>query len=195
MNTKRLALCAIIAVALFSGAARQANAGPIISVGAFPATVPSYIPPLPAGAFLVPVEISGAANLQTWQFDLLFDNTVVEEVDTGDGSSGIYGAEFVPGDPNTISFILSGFPFNFLGEVDTVAGEYPSLLTGPSGDGILAFIVFDFLPDQEDSNPGFSIANATVQQQIPEPGTLVLLASGLTLLGARRRMNSRGDEG
>ena len=35
----------------------------------------------------------GAAGLQNWQFSLNFDNTVVEEVDPLDGSSGIYGAE------------------------------------------------------------------------------------------------------
>src|SRR5262249_26042732 len=98
-----------------------AEADPIISVGSFPATPPSYLPAPPPGTFLVPVDIAGAAGLQNWQFDLLFDNTVVEEVDPGDTSSGIYGAEFTPGDANSVSFILSGFPFNSLGIVDTVA--------------------------------------------------------------------------
>jgi hypothetical protein len=186
MNTSRFAWCAVVAVALCCGAARHAEAVPIISVGSFPASPPSYVPPLAPGTFYVPVEIQGADNLTLWQFDLLFDNTVVQEVDPGDGSSGIYGAEFTPGDPNSLSFILSGFPFNFLGQVQTVAGEYPSLLTGPSGDGVLAFIVFEFVSGQAGKDPGFSIANATVQQQVPERATLVLLASGLALLGARR---------
>jgi hypothetical protein len=164
-----------------------AEAGPIISVGSFPASPPSYLPPPPAGTFLVPVEISGAAGLQNWQFDLLFDNTVVEEVDPGDGSSGIYGAEFTTGDPNSMSFILSGFPFNSLGMVDTVAGSYPSLPSGPSGDGILAFILFEFLPGQTGNDPNFSIQNAVVQeQQIPEPATLPLLAGALVLLTVGR---------
>jgi hypothetical protein len=170
---------------------------PIISPGTPTTTVPVYLTDgsylfgitvtLGVGQFLLPVEITGATNLQNWQFDLLFDNTVVEEVDPGDGSSGIYGAEFTPGDPNSTSFILGGFPFNFLGLVDDVAGSYPSLLTGPSGDGVLAFILFGFLPDQENNDPGFSVEDVTVQQ-IPEPATLALLAGGLAaLLGVRRQ--------
>ena len=174
----------------------DAEAGPIISVGSFPVSPPpSYLPPPPAGTFLVPVEISGAANLQNWQFDLLFDNTVVEEVDPGDGSSGIYGAEFTPGDANSMSFILSGFPFNSLGIVDTVAGSYPSLLSGPSGDGVLAFILFEFLQGQTGNDPNFSIQNAVVQElQVPEPGTLALLAGALALLAAGR-LTTADDRG
>ena len=123
-----------------------------------------------------------------WSFDLLFDNTVVEEVDPGDGSAGIYGAEFTPGDPNSLSFILSGFPFNGFGEVDTVAGSYPLLLSGPSGDGTLAFILFAFLPGQEGNDPNFRIANESIQQgaPVPEPATLMLFGSGLALFGSRR---------
>ena len=178
-----------------------AAAGPIISVGTpitndadvpsyltdgsylFGITVPSLVPP---DDFLLPVDISGASKLQSWQFTLLFDNTVVQEVDPGDGSSGIYGAEFTPGDLNSLSFILSGFPFNFLGEVDTVAGEYPSLLTGPSGDGVLAFILFHFIPGEEENNPNFSITGTTVVQGAPEPATLALVLGGLAALGGRR---------
>lgn len=177
-----------------------AGADPIISVGTpitTDADVPSYltdgsypfstsIVPLATGEFLLPIDISGAVNLQFWQFTLSFDNTVVNEVDPLDGSSGIYGAEFTTGDLTTLSFILGGFPFNFLGEVDAVAGSYPSLLTGPAGDGPLAFILFQCLDPQNCSSPNFSITTTTVVQGAPEPATLVLLASGLALLGGRR---------
>jgi hypothetical protein len=178
-----------------------AGADPIFSVGTpftNNADVPTYltdgsylfgitVPPLvPPDDFLLPVDISGANNLQSWQFTLQFDNSVVQEVDPGDGTSGIYGAEFTPGDLNSLSFILSGFPLNFLGEVDTVAGEYPSLLAGPSGDGTLAFILFHFVPSQEDNNPNFSITGTTVVQGAPEPATLALVLGGLMVLGGRR---------
>jgi len=161
-----------------------AKGEPIISVGSSVNPPPAYLPTPPAGTFPVPVDITGATNLQNWQFDLLFDNAVVQEVDPGDGSSGIYGAELSPGDPESMSFILSGFPFNSLGLVDTVAGEYPSLLIGPSGDGSLAFILFEFLPGQDMNNPDFSIQNTVVQEGVPEPATLALLAAGLALLAA-----------
>jgi hypothetical protein len=155
----------------------------MISVGAFPELNPAPPIAVPADTFLVPVEVSGANNLQNWQFDLLFDNTVVEVVDPLDGSSGIYGAEFTPGDPNTLSFILGGFPLNFLGLVDDVAGSYPSLVDGVSGDGVLAYILFQFLPGQETNDPAIRVTDATVfePRPVPEPLTLALVAPALLL--------------
>lgn len=180
MSKHGLLLAVAIGLAALSSASR-AGADPIISVGSFPASPPSYLPPPPAGTFLVPVDISGASGLQNWQFDLLFDNTVVEEVDPGDGSSGIYGAEFTPGDADSQSFILSGFPFNFFGIVDTVAGSYPFLPAGSSGDGTLAFILFEFLDGQSGNDPNFRIENSAVQEPVPEPGTLALIAAALAI--------------
>src|SRR5262249_15095929 len=95
---------------------------------------------------------------------------------------GIYGAEFVPGDASTQSFILGGFPFNGLGLVDDVAGFYPSLLDGPSGNGILAYILFRFLDGQEAEEPNFRIDNAAVLQPVPQPGALTLVAAALVAL-------------
>jgi PEP-CTERM motif-containing protein len=202
----RRVLVVALAITSLSFFAPRVDADPIISPGTPTTTVPTYLSdgsylfgitvpdPLPAGEFLEPVDISGAVNLQFWQFTLLFDNTVVNEVDPLDGTSGIYGAEFTDGDLNSLAFILGGFPFNALGEVDTVAGSYPSLLTGPSGDGTLAFILFQCLDTENCSNPGFSISGTQVVQGAPEPATLVLLASGLALLGGRRllRREQRG---
>jgi len=193
---KRLTLVFVVVASVLL--APLVEADPVISPGTPTTAVPPYLTdgsylfgitiptPLPPGDFLLPIDISGAVNLQSWQFTLLFDNTVVQEVDPGDTTSGIYGAEFAAGDINSLSFILSGFPLNFLGEVDTVAGSYPALLTGPSGNGPLAYILFQCVPDPATCNGNFSVQGTTVVQGAPEPATLVLLTSGLALLGGRR---------
>ncbi len=165
----------IAVMALCAGLLASTSQGAVISAGAPTTTVPTHLSngsylgfisvTLGVDQFLLPVGINGAANLQNWQFDLTFDSNVVQEVDPGDGTSGIYGAEFTPGDSNSLSFILGGFPLT--GLVDDVAGSYPSLLNGASGSGVLAYILFEFLAGQQTSNPNFSIENAVVQQAGP----------------------------
>jgi hypothetical protein len=185
-------------------ASMPAAGGPMISAGTPTTSVPTYLsdgsyPPgitvtLGLDQFLLPVEITGATKLQTWQFDVTFDSTVVQEVDPLDGTSGIYGAEFTSGDANSLSFILGGFPFNGLDLVDDVAGSYPNppyLLDGVSGDGVLAYILFEYVPGQQTSDPGFGIENPTTTQSVPEPATLALFTGGLiALLGLRRWLRS-----
>lgn len=190
----QLLLCILFGVSGSSGAA-------VISAGAPTNTVPTHLTDgsylfgiavtLDADQFLLPVEITGAANLQNWQFDVLFDNTVVQEVDPLDGTSGIYGAEFVPGDANTLSFILGGFPFNFLGSVDDVAGSYPVPPSQVSGDGALAYILFEFVAGQQGNDPNFGIADVVDQQQVPEPSTLALFAAALLIPTFTRRRLGR----
>jgi hypothetical protein len=184
----KLLLCVLLGISGATGAA-------IISPGTPTTTVPeelangTYLAPpgitvtLGANQFLLPVVITGALNTPNFAFDLTFDNTVVQQVDPLDFlDTGIYGARFTPGAPNSLSFILSGFAFNFLGLVDDVAGEYPSLLNGITGDGVLAYILFETLPGQEGANPGFAIENAFAPGQAPEPNTLALFAAALLIL-------------
>ena len=175
--------------ALGFGLCAAANAANI-TVGAYPELNPAPSITIPADTFLVPVQISGAIRLQSWQFDLLFDNTVVQVVDPLDLSSGIYGAEFVPGSSDTMSFILGGFPLNGLGIVSGVAGSYPSLLTGPSGDGVLAYVLFGFLDGQSTNDPSFRLDNVSIAQDVPEPGTLGMIALSFGLVALRRRGKS-----
>jgi len=138
MRKRALAIFYIsLAIAVLALLAPWVRADPVISPGIPTVNVPAYLADgsylfattasLGPDEFLLPVEISDAVDLQNWQFDLLFDNAVVQEVDPGDGSSGIYEAEFTPRDPRSLSFILGALPLDFLGEVDAAAGEYPGV--------------------------------------------------------------------
>lgn len=160
----------------------------------FEGPLPTTVPSLPAGAFLVPVQATGAASLQTWQFDLEFNAGVVQAVDPFDGSSGIYGALFDSSDSTSASFILGGFAFNDLGLVDDVAGSYPALLDGVTGDGVLAYVVFAFLAGHETEDPGIQVVGQP-SQPVPEPSTLFL--TGLGLVGVplvRRKAASKARQ-
>ena len=187
--TKRPAFLALVFSALLMLGTSKSEAA-VISVGIPTQTsLPEVV--IPPDTFLLPVQILGASSLQSWQFDLLFDKTVVEVIDQFDGSSGIYGAQFAVGDLNSISFILGGFPFNFLGLVDDVAGSYPSLPAGPSGDGVLAYILFAFLNGQDNNDPGFEIVNAVISQAVPAPATIALSLGALLMLPAIRVARAR----
>lgn len=195
MTARRYLLLGLV---LFAGLVASASRAGVISVGTPTTSVPTHLADgsylfgitvnLGPDQFLLPVGITGAVNLQTFQFDLTFDNTVVQQVDPGDTTSGIYGAEFTAGDANSLSFILGGFPFNSLGLVDDVAGSYPALINGPTGDGDLAYILFEFLPGQQDDDPGFGVEDPLIQQQAPEPATIALLIVALAALGVQRRL-------
>ena len=159
----------------------------VISPGTPTTTVPSSLfdplaslsSPLPPNQFLLPIAISGANGLQDWSFDLLFDASVVNPADDGGLYQSVYQAEFNATDPTLSNITSSGF---FLTSLDGIAG----FSSGVSGDGLLAFILFEFLPNQQDNDPAFSVANATTQQA-PEPETLALMICGMLLLGAARR--------
>jgi hypothetical protein len=175
----RFLFCILVGLSGATGAA-------VISVGTSPPLpiAPSIaLPPPPPDTFVVPVQVSGALNLQLWQFDLTYDPAVVQVFPllSPSGIDGIFPAEFTPGNGNTLSNILGGFPF-FSGLVDDVAGSYPSLLNGVTGDGVLAYIVFELLPGQNIADANFAIENAVAEIGVPEPNTLALFAAALLIL-------------
>nr|WP_186329892.1 PEP-CTERM sorting domain-containing protein [Variovorax boronicumulans] len=164
----------LAAAGLLSAAGAQAL---VISAGSPITMVPDHIPAvLGAEQFLLPIEVREAADLQDWSFDLAFDPAVVRRVDPGGFYDGMYAAQFSAAQPALSSIVSSGLLLD--GQLVGVAG----FSGGVSGDGLLAYIAFEFLAPGQD--PGFEVGN--VPLPIPEPGTVALMVLGLALLTGRR---------
>lgn len=149
----------------------------VISAGSPVTVVPDYVSAvLGAEQFLLPIEVREAANLQDWSFDLVFDPTVVRQVDLGGFYYGVYAAQFSTAQPELSSIVSSGLVLD--GQLVGVAG----FSGGISGDGLLAYIAFEFIAPGQD--PDFEVGN--VPLLVPEPGTVALMAVGLVLLAGRR---------
>ena len=184
MTPKRAAVLAVLGVALLYGAT-PAVAVPAISVG-----TPFAGPP---GTVVYPIEISGAVDLETWNFDLFFNPASLSIVETCDpsldqycnfGGAGVTEGPFTSSGGTHFTVFNPGFIDNTTGFLDDVLGAYADIAPGPSGDGVLAYVEFTTISTEED--PNVRIDDASVTSAVPEPATLGLLASGLALLGIRR---------
>jgi len=188
---RRLLILPALAAAVFvSGALHAAVIAPGTQTSNVPVAL--YDPfstltdPLPAGQFLLPIEITGVSGLQNWSFDLTFDDSVVAPLDVGGLYQSVYQAEFSAGDPTLSDITSSGLPLP--GSLAGIAG----FSSGVSGDGLLAFVLFEYLPDQQTRDPNFGIQNQDPPiQQAPEPGTMLLLAAALLTLGWAKRSADR----
>ena len=144
--------------------------------------------------FTIPVSITGATDLTSWQFDLAFDPSIVTATSVTEGPfmSAFGTTLFSPG-------VID----NTAGLISLVTDSYVDLPPIPSGSGVLANIDFTALAPGVSpltfsnvflnlSDSGFDIVNGqitvtgTQPQKVPEPTTLMLLASGLALFGMRR---------
>jgi hypothetical protein len=137
--------------------------------------------------FPIPISITGAAEVSSWQFDLAFDPAIVQAdfVDEGPFLSSFGATLFTPGVIDNVAGLIS-----------LVADSYVDLPPNPSGDGVLANIEFDALAPGvspltfsnvflNDLDTGFTVTNGQITvtgTAVPEPSTLVLFASGVGLL-------------
>jgi hypothetical protein len=169
---------------------------PIISAGS--ATVTN------GDTFTIPISITGAVNLTSFQFDLAFGPSILQVTATGVTEN----AFFAQGDSTVF---ISGFVDNTAGSILGVADAL--IFQSPvNGDGVLADVEFKAIGAGTSpltlsnvflnlSDSGFSVTNGAVcvhpvgattcgSSNVPEPGTVALLAMGLGLLTWRRRLNA-----
>jgi hypothetical protein len=149
--------------------------------------------------FVVPIEISDAVNVTSWEFDLTYDPLDVQVNTACDPFSGDVYCALLTGPVAEGDFFADGAPFNVLnpGFVDLdpttliqtgllfgVQGAFGGVPPFPSGSGVLAFVEFTVLG--EGTSPIAVNGSTASASEVPEPGTLALLASGLLLPRVRR---------
>jgi hypothetical protein len=180
----RYSLSACLFVAAVLVAAGRVDAAPIVSAPVLTVGV--------GDAFVVSIAIEEATDLTGWQFDLIFDPSIVQATSVAEGP---FLASF-----GTTLFV-PGVIDNVTGRVDLTGGFYVDLPPNPSGDGVLALIGFTALQVGVSpltlgnvflnfSDSGFDVSNGQVTvtpRAVPEPGTLVLLLTGAVVGGRRCR--------
>jgi hypothetical protein len=187
-------------LALGLGLFAQATFAATISVGSY---VPSTTTP-----FIVPIEITGAIDVNAFTFDLAFDPTSVMintacdpfgdpfcDFVTGPVTQGTFFTDaavfpplFVPG------FILLDASGDQTGQLIAVNGAWQDPGAGVSGDGILAFIEFVAVPGGDLDAP-ITVDGSVPSDEgstVPEPSSLALAGIALVAMVGRRLVRRPG---
>ena len=149
------------------------------------------------GTITIPIDISGVTDLFAFQFDLSFPALNLQALSVSEGpflsSSGA-------------TFFIPGFIDNSAGSITFIANTLIGLSTGASGSGSLAFVDFQaiasgialldmsnvVLLDSNLADISSTQTSGTVQiNNVPEPGTIWLLAMGLPAVLWFKRRRSR----
>lgn len=195
MRITRSVIYAAFTLTVLSIGVQQASAVPVVSVGSRVS--------ITSTTFALPIQITGGVQVASWSFDLAYDATDVL-INTGCDFSTDSFCSLITGPVTEGDFFASGAPFNLLvpGFIDLdpttlaqtgllfgVNGAYGGFPPAPSGDGVLAYV--EFLVIKDGTSP-ITVQNASVTSfAVAEPATLVLLSSGLVLLGGRRLFKRR----
>lgn len=147
--------------------------------------------------FTIPLSITGAVELMSWQFDLSFDSTIVQATSVTEGP-------FLSSSGTKMTLFAPGVIDNGTGLISLVTDSYVDLPPGPSGAGVLANIEFQALAPGlspltlsnaflDFSDTGFQVTPGLVTVLgsgpiVPEPTTLALLGLGIGALVLRNRV-------
>jgi hypothetical protein len=192
------AALALAALATFALPARV-QAIPVVSVGSATVGV--------GAVFTIPVSITDAVDLTSFQFDLSFGASILQVTPTGVTESPF----FTQGDT---TLFVPGFLDNTNGNILGVADAHAGFQTPVNGSGVLVTIEFEATAPGTSpltvsnvflnfSDSGFTVTNGGVcvtapgattcapdgggGGRLPEPATFVLLAAGLAVLTCCRR--------
>ena len=160
--------------------------------------------PIDATRFALPIDVADAVHVSSWAFDLTYDPADVQVNTACDPFSGDSYCSLFTGPVTEGDFFAAGAPFNVLdpgfvgldpstlaqtGLLFGVNGAYGGLPPPPSGDGVLAFVEFTQLGTGD--SPIVIDGTAFSDVAVPEPGTLVLFATGLLAPRVRRVFRRR----
>jgi len=193
LTLRRLALAALPSLlAAFSPAV--AYGGPILSA--------PFVTAAAGTTVMIPIEITGATELTSWQFDLAFDPLIVSATLVTEGP--------LMSDFGT-TFFGPGVIDNLNGLISLVSASYVGFPPNPSGSGTLAFVEFQALAmgvsplqfsnvflnfsDQDFtvSHGAITVSNGPAVPVPEQQSTLGLLAIGLVLLQASGLARIQGE--
>ena len=140
--------------------------------------------------FTIQVSISGAEGLSTWQFDLAFDPMILKANSVSEGDLPLLSAGAINNDSGLINVISGSFmdaDLKELFEGVLAVIEFEALAAGTSPLTLLD-VQLGFGQTTADLEDG----SVTVNTQIPEPGTLALVALATGGFALRRRQSGAG---
>ena len=140
--------------------------------------------------FTIQVSISGAEGLSTWQFDLAFDPMILKANSVSEGDLPLLSAGAINNDSGLINVISGSFmdaDLKELFEGVLAVIEFEALAAGTSPLTLLD-VQLGFGQTTADLEDG----SVTVNAQIPEPGTLALVALATGGFALRRRQSGAG---